>query len=160
MPEFKAQWTNKPRTYFNLLILFALLFLKLTILVPLSFLLSPAHDPSFFFFCADLYPICNPLCDNKPSKSKVPPRFLSSWNPFPGRSAANLGGALALKTILANYIVRVYRFEKNKPAGLVGVVEEVGMKGGKKAFSNLSELWDILSSSKSVKNREKHLGKK
>jgi hypothetical protein len=67
---------------------------------------------------------------------------------------------LPLKTILANYIVRVYRFEKNKPGGLVGVVEEVGIKGGKKAFTNLSELWDIISSSKSVKNREKSLGKK
>jgi hypothetical protein len=91
---------------------------------------------------------------------EIPPRFLSSRNLYPERSVANFGEALALKTILANYIVRVYRFEKNKPEGLVGVVEEAGMKGGRKAFSNLSELWDILSSSKSVKNREKHLGKK
>ena len=64
-----------------------------------------------------------------------------------------------MKTILANYIVRVYRFEKKKAGGLVGVVEEVGLKG-KKAFTNLSELWDILSSSKGVKNGKKGFGKK
>jgi hypothetical protein len=34
----------------------------------------------------------------------------------------------------------------------VGVVEEVGTKG-KKAFTNLSELWDILSSSKEMRNQ-------
>jgi hypothetical protein len=51
---------------------------------------------------------------------------------------------LPAKFIFANYIVRIYRFQKNKPGGLVGVVEEIGLKG-KKAFTNLSELWDILS---------------
>jgi len=66
---------------------------------------------------------------------------------------------LPAKFIFANYIVRVYRFEKNKPGGLVGVVEEAGIKG-KKAFTNLSELWDILSSSKGVKNQKKILSKK
>jgi len=42
-----------------------------------------------------------------------------------------------------NYIVRVYRQEKNNPRKLVGVVEEVGVKG-KRAFTNIDDLWDIL----------------
>jgi len=58
------------------------------------------------------------------------------------------------KTVLANYIVRIYRFEKNIPTNLVGVVEEVGQKG-KKAFTNLNELWDILSSSKEMRSQER-----
>jgi len=58
---------------------------------------------------------------------------------------------LPAKAVLANYIVRIYRFEKNKPGILVGVAEEVGTRG-KKAFTNLDELWGILSSSKSIKN--------
>lgn len=58
------------------------------------------------------------------------------------------------KTVLANYIVRIYRYEKNRPVNLVGIVEEVGTKG-KKAFTNLNELWDILSSSKEVKNQKR-----
>ncbi|NWG03957.1 MAG: hypothetical protein HXY44_13985 [Syntrophaceae bacterium] len=61
------------------------------------------------------------------------------------------------KTILANYIVRIYRFQKNKPTNLVGVVEEVGQKG-KKAFISLNELWEILSSSKEMRNQKR--GKK
>ncbi len=66
---------------------------------------------------------------------------------------------LPVKTILANYIVRIYRFEKNKPSGLVGVVEEAGLKE-KKAFTNLCELWDILSSSQGVKNGRRIFRKK
>jgi RNAse (barnase) inhibitor barstar len=38
-------------------------------------------------------------------------------------------------------------------------VEEAGLKG-KKAFTNLDELWDILSSSKGVKNQRKSFSKK
>jgi len=53
-----------------------------------------------------------------------------------------------------NYIVRIYGFEKNRPGHLIGVVEEVGIKG-KKAFTNLNELWDILSASKGIKNQRK-----
>ena len=63
------------------------------------------------------------------------------------------------KPVLANYIVRIYRFEKNKPSSLVGVVEEAGIKGNK-AFTNLNELWDILSSSKGVKNQRKSFSKR
>ena len=43
-----------------------------------------------------------------------------------------------------NYIVRIYRYDKNNPRRLVGVVEQVGMEV-KKAFHNLDELWTILS---------------
>ncbi|MBM4340694.1 MAG: hypothetical protein FJ110_14270 [Deltaproteobacteria bacterium] len=42
-------------------------------------------------------------------------------------------------------IVRIYRFEKNKPRNLVGLVEEVGKKG-KKGFHTYDELWEILNS--------------
>ncbi len=46
--------------------------------------------------------------------------------------------------VLKNYIVRIYRCEKNNPRNLVGVVEEVGVEE-RKAFTNLDELWSILS---------------
>ena len=46
--------------------------------------------------------------------------------------------------ILKNCIVRIYRSEKNNPRNLVGVVEEVGADE-RKAFTNLDELWKILS---------------
>lgn len=50
----------------------------------------------------------------------------------------------------ATYIVRFYRFQKNRPHRLLGVVEEVGtMK--KSAFAGYDELWDILSSAKTAR---------
>ena len=55
---------------------------------------------------------------------------------------------MSAKFVFANYIVRLYRFKKDDPKGLVGVVEEAGGKG-KKIFSNLEELWEILNSSTS-----------
>ena len=48
-----------------------------------------------------------------------------------------------------SYLVRIYRRDGNNPRLLVGVVEEVGTEG-KKAFSNLYELWDILNSTKKI----------
>jgi len=51
--------------------------------------------------------------------------------------------------IFASYIIHIYRFKKNNPRALVGVVEEVGAKG-KKAFTNYDELWEILSSPTSL----------
>jgi hypothetical protein len=44
-----------------------------------------------------------------------------------------------------DFIVRIYRFEKDKPRSLVGLVEKVGV-GGRKGFTNLDELWEILNS--------------
>jgi len=42
------------------------------------------------------------------------------------------------------FIIRVYRFEKKNPKSLIGLVEEVG-KEGKKGFTCLDELWNILT---------------
>jgi hypothetical protein len=53
------------------------------------------------------------------------------------------------KPSFASYIVRIYRFQKNKPHTLLGVVEEVGKKG-KKAFTHYDELWEILNSAKGL----------
>jgi hypothetical protein len=55
---------------------------------------------------------------------------------------------------LKSYIVRVYRCQEKIPRSLVGVVEEVGAKE-KKAFTNLDELWEIMSSIKSKRKGEK-----
>ncbi len=49
-------------------------------------------------------------------------------------------------TFSNDYIIRIYRFEKDNPRSLVGLVELVGTKG-KKAFSTYDELWEILNSS-------------
>ncbi len=46
---------------------------------------------------------------------------------------------------VASYIIRIYRFEKDHPKSLVGVVLETGKKG-KKAFQSYDELWEILNS--------------
>jgi hypothetical protein len=48
---------------------------------------------------------------------------------------------------LNNYIVRIYRCKRDNPRRLVGVVEEVGVKGNK-AFTNFDELWEILNTKK------------
>jgi hypothetical protein len=61
---------------------------------------------------------------------------------------------LPAKVVLANYIVRIYRLDKKSPRHLVGVVEEVGVKG-KKAFTNYDELWEILISSKSTAQKQR-----
>ncbi len=43
-----------------------------------------------------------------------------------------------------HYIVRIYRRGKDNPRLLVGLVEEVGSRG-KKAFTTLDDLWEILN---------------
>ena len=43
----------------------------------------------------------------------------------------------------SDYIIRIYRFDEKKPHHVVGTAEEVGVKG-KKAFTTLEELWEIL----------------
>lgn len=48
-----------------------------------------------------------------------------------------------------NYIVRIYRKERDNPGLLVGTVEEVGAEG-KKAFTTFDELWDILNARESA----------
>ena len=42
------------------------------------------------------------------------------------------------------YVVRVYRLQEDHPRQLIGVVEEPG-QGLPLAFSNVDELWAILS---------------
>ena len=61
---------------------------------------------------------------------------------------------MSAKSFSANYVVRIYRFDKKHPRSLVGVVEEVGLKG-KKAFTNYDELWEILISSKSTTQKQR-----
>lgn len=47
------------------------------------------------------------------------------------------------------YIVRIYRLVGDKPRGILGTAEKVGEKG-KKAFTCVDELWEILSSPTSL----------
>jgi hypothetical protein len=57
------------------------------------------------------------------------------------------------------YIIRLHRFQKNKPQRLLGVVEEVGTMQ-KSAFVNYDELWTIINSSKGGKAKETKEDKK
>jgi len=43
-----------------------------------------------------------------------------------------------------SYLIRIYRREEDNPRMLVGIVQQVGNEE-KKVFSNLNELWSILS---------------
>ena len=53
-----------------------------------------------------------------------------------------------------SYSVRIYRRGEDNPRVLVGVVEEAGVNG-KKAFTNLYELWEILNPVKEVQTLSK-----
>jgi len=66
---------------------------------------------------------------------------------------------LSAEAFFATYIVRIYRFSKNSPGRLVGVVEDAGSKL-KKAFINYDELWNILNSTKSVARHKTETVKK
>ena len=55
---------------------------------------------------------------------------------------------------MKSYIVRIYREREKDPRNLVGIVEEVGTEG-RKAFTNLDELWAILD----CKGRESGKGR-
>ncbi|MCU0578722.1 MAG: hypothetical protein MUF69_04160 [Desulfobacterota bacterium] len=54
---------------------------------------------------------------------------------------------------VSNYIIRIYRCEKDRPKSLVGIVEEAGEKG-KKAFQSYDELWEILNTGKGKRKTE------
>ncbi len=45
-----------------------------------------------------------------------------------------------------SYVLRIYRREKDDPRMLVGLVEEIDSKG-KRAFTSLDDLWEILNGS-------------
>gem|GEM_PF-1351513 len=47
---------------------------------------------------------------------------------------------------MKDFIIRLYRYEKDNPRALVGIVEIVGKKG-RMGFTTLDELWEILNSS-------------
>jgi len=48
---------------------------------------------------------------------------------------------------LNSYIVRIYRHEQNDPGSIVGTVEDVEHQS-RMPFTNLNELWEILSAGK------------
>jgi hypothetical protein len=49
-----------------------------------------------------------------------------------------------MANISSDYIIRIYRFDKNSARRFVGTVEGVGMKG-KRVFTTIEELWEILT---------------
>ena len=59
---------------------------------------------------------------------------------------------------LVTYIVRIYGSKKGKPRGILGVVEQIGVKG-RKAFTDYDGLWEILNSAKKIRliNKERKL---
>jgi hypothetical protein len=58
---------------------------------------------------------------------------------------------------MENYIVRIYRHEKNKPHKLMGIVEKVGEEG-KKAFTHVDELWEILNAPRRLSKQQRKQG--
>lgn len=53
-----------------------------------------------------------------------------------------------------SFIVRIYRYERDQLHRLLGTIEHVGMDG-RKAFTNLDELWEVLNA-----RREARTGKR
>jgi hypothetical protein len=53
-----------------------------------------------------------------------------------------------------NYIIRVYRCQKDNPQKFVGTVEKVGLKT-KLSFTNYEELWEILNAPEHGIDRKK-----
>jgi hypothetical protein len=56
-----------------------------------------------------------------------------------------------------DFIIRFYRFEKDQPRALVGLVEKVGKKG-RIGFTSMDELWEILNSSIGDEKEEDAVG--
>jgi hypothetical protein len=50
----------------------------------------------------------------------------------------------------SDFIIRIYRFGRRNSRRFIGTAERVGGKG-KRAFSTLEELWDILTKTKPKK---------
>jgi hypothetical protein len=59
-----------------------------------------------------------------------------------------------MEGLMNSYLLRIYRREEDNPRLLVGVVEEPGVNG-KKAFTNLYELWEIINPLKTEKTKVK-----
>jgi hypothetical protein len=60
---------------------------------------------------------------------------------------------------LENYIVRIYRYDRDNPRNFVGVVEDVNEKE-KRAFNTYDDLWEILRSPRRGKEKIKKRGKR
>lgn len=58
---------------------------------------------------------------------------------------------------MEDFIIRLYRFEKDQPRALVGLVEKVGKKG-RIGFTSMDELWEILNSSIGNEKEEDAVG--
>jgi hypothetical protein len=59
---------------------------------------------------------------------------------------------------MSNFIIRIYRQEKNEPQHLVGTIEHVET-GHKKAFKQMQEVWEFLvNDKKTVKNKRLNPG--
>jgi hypothetical protein len=56
---------------------------------------------------------------------------------------------------MENYIIRIYQRKEDDPYAYVGVVEEAGLKG-KKAFTNVEELYEILKPKKKQKKAQRN----
>lgn len=54
---------------------------------------------------------------------------------------------------MEDFIIRLYRFEKDKPRALVGLVEKPGKKE-RIGFTTMDELWEILNSAIGEKREE------
>ena len=63
---------------------------------------------------------------------------------------------LSIRGNLENYIVRIYKRRKDDPYAYVGVVEGAGIKG-KKAFTNVEELYEILKPKRKERVKSKEI---
>ena len=55
--------------------------------------------------------------------------------------------------MMEDFIIRIYRFEKDNPRGIVGLIEKVGKKE-RIGFTSIDELWQFLNSSIRGEKRE------
>jgi hypothetical protein len=59
---------------------------------------------------------------------------------------------------MSNFIIRIYRQEKNEPQHLVGTIEHVET-GRKQAFKQMEEVWDFLANAnKTGKGKKTNTG--
>jgi hypothetical protein len=63
------------------------------------------------------------------------------------------------KSLMENYLLRIYRIEKDNPRNLVGLVEKIGDKK-RLGFASLDELWEILNSSAVINSPSQSLIRK
>ncbi len=59
--------------------------------------------------------------------------------------------------MMEDFIIRIYRFEKDNPRDFVGLVEKVGEKE-RIGFTTMDELWQILNASIGAKKEEGDIG--